>query len=60
MSKNTYEQINYITKYIEINHWNNSDDAFKKPLHAFTNNNIPLSYPPVEKIASQRKIKKVK
>ena len=49
MSKNTYAQINYSAESIEINHWNNSDDAFKKPLHVFRNNNILLSYPPVDK-----------
>ena len=42
MSKNTYEQINNSTESIEINHWNNSDDAFKKPLLVFRNINISL------------------
>ena len=42
MSKNKYEQINYSTESIEINHWNNSYDAFKKPLPVFRNNNFPL------------------
>jgi hypothetical protein len=46
MSKNTHAKMNYSTDSIQINHWNNSDDAFKKPLYAFRNNNIPLTYPP--------------
>ena len=49
MSKNKYEQINYSTESIEINHWNNSYDAFKKPLSVFRNNNFPLPSSLVDK-----------
>ena len=49
MSKNEYEQTNNSTESIEINHWNNSDDDFKKLLPVFRNNNIPLKSSLVDK-----------